>query len=139
MRSVVGGWRSDQIKKTESRLFRKTIFGYMVCPFWQSKLMDRPYTTVSVAQSYICCARVTIFFRYRTVQYHTNQFGYEMMASSCTPVQGWHLGVEPSMIEGDNRLVMVIIPLFRLVFKNNLGDPCDCAKIVRFGGFRLPC
>ena len=30
---------------------------------------------------------------------------------------------------------MVILTLFRLVFKNNLGDPCACTKMVRLGGF----
>ena len=38
------------------------------------------------------------------------------------------------MIERDNRLVMMIIPLFRLVFKNNLGTPVTMQKWQVLGG-----
>ena len=38
------------------------------------------------------------------------------------------------MIGRDNRRVMVIISSYHLGFKNNLGYPCDCAKMVRLGG-----
>ena len=39
------------------------------------------------------------------------------------------------MIERNNRLIMGIIPLFHLGFKNNLGGAYACAKMVRFGFF----
>ncbi len=39
------------------------------------------------------------------------------------------------MIEQGNCLFMAITLSYDLGFKNNLGDPCDCAKVVHFGGF----
>ena len=34
-----------------------------------------------------------------------------------------------------NRLVMKIVHVFLFRFKNNLGDPCGCTKVMQFGGF----
>ena len=54
--------------------------------------------------------------------------------SSCTVVEVPDLGVEPSMIYQDNPRFMGIILLFHLRVVKEIRDPCDCAKVVHFGG-----